>query len=380
MSPWRATTARGRWTLGTGLVLAVGGTLLRYPVPAALGVVLALLVAVEVAAVLRRPDVEVRRTVDPLVVVRQQACTGHLRLAGARTTLVRTLAQESIDGHLTDPVHVDPSGAETTYAIPTHRRGLVDVGPLRLRRVSLCGLSATTTRAGDVVRLRVLPRRVPLTELPAGRRRAAIGSGESMELGGTDLVGLHEYTLGDDLRRLHWATSARTGTLMVREDADPAQPHVLVLLDDRDEAYARADDFEEAVELAAALCRAAVEAGDPVRLRTSSGRHDVAVPGSTTRQPPPEARDLEWLLAEIDLVGDRAADASPHGGSDVAVAVTGARADTASTALAVDGALEATVCVVDDRPDAPMGAVGSTTLLRGATSDDLARLWDGRHR
>ena len=123
---------------------------------------------------------------------------------------------------------------------------------------------------------------------------------ESLELGGTDLVGLHEYTVGDDLRRLHWATSARTGTLMVREDADPAQPHVCVLLDDRQQSYAHPDDFEEAVELAAALCRVAVEAGDPLRLRTSSGRHDLTVPGSTTRHLPREGLELEWLLAEID--------------------------------------------------------------------------------
>lgn len=379
MTPWRATTPRGRWTLGSGLLLAVAGVLLRYPVVVGLGVVLATLVVVEVVAVLRRPAVDLRRTVDPLVVVRQQRCTGHLRLTGGRAGLVRTLARESIDGRLTAPTHVDPTAAETTYDIPTNRRGLVDVGPLRLRRVSLCGLSATTTDAGEVVRLRVLPRRIPLTSLPVGHRRSAVGGGDSPELGGTDLVGLHEYTVGDDLRRLHWATSARTGTLMVREDADPAQPHVHVLLDDRLEAYARPDDFEEAVELAAALCRVAAEAGDPLRFRTTSGRHDVVVPGSTTRQLLREAHELELLLAELDAGPDRLLAPAHHRGLDVAVAVTGSLADLAELTLALAGAPDATLCVVDPQPPGTPGVLGGATVLRAPGSHALARLWDGRH-
>ncbi|GAA1923066.1 DUF58 domain-containing protein [Nocardioides hwasunensis] len=366
--------------LVTGLLLAVGGVLLRYPVIAALGAFVVALVVVEVVAVLRRPDVEVHRTVDPLVVVRQDPCVGHLRLAGGRAGLVRTLAQESIDGVLTAPTHVDPRGAETTYDIATNRRGLLEVGPLRLQRVSLCGMAATTTQGGDVVRLRVLPRRIPLASLPPGHRRAATGGGDSLELGGTDLVGLHEYAVGDDLRRLHWATSARTGTLMVREDADPAQPHVCVLLDDREESYAAGDDFEEAVELAAALCRVAGEAGDPLRFTTASGRHDVLVPGSTTRQVPREAHELELLLAEIDAAPGRELRQVHHRGLDVAVVVTGSAAELPLLALAVGEALDPTLCVVDPDPAVPSGAVGTTTVLRAPGSRTLARLWDGQVR
>ena len=42
--------------------------------------------------------------------------------------------------------------------------------------------------------------------MPAGTRRTAVGNDTAGELGGTDLVGLHEYAMGEDLRRLHWAT------------------------------------------------------------------------------------------------------------------------------------------------------------------------------
>ena len=118
MSPWRAITPRGRWIIGTGLVLAVAGALLRYPVVAGLGAILVALVAVEVVVVLRRPDVTVRRTVDPLVVVRQGRCTGHLHAAGGRTPLVRTAAQETVDGRLMPLADVDAQGGRDDLRHP----------------------------------------------------------------------------------------------------------------------------------------------------------------------------------------------------------------------------------------------------------------------
>ena len=95
------------------------------------------------------------------------------------------------------------------------------------------GLAGRRLPLGDVTEVRVVPRVLPVRGLPSGVRRGHVGADERVERGGTDLVGLREYVPGDDLRRLHWATSARTGVLMVREDADPARPHLAVVLDDR---------------------------------------------------------------------------------------------------------------------------------------------------
>ncbi|NHA01484.1 DUF58 domain-containing protein [Nocardioides sp. W3-2-3] len=152
----------------------------------------------------------------------------------ARTGLARLDVADQVDGRRV-PVAL-PRGAGDTgvgYDIPTSRRGLVDVGPLHVRRSGLTGMASRSAEAGDVLQVRVLPRRIPLAGMAPGHRRAVNAGGDAIEHGGTDLVGLHEYTVGDDLRRLHWPTSARTGTLMVREDADPSEPHLFVLLDDR---------------------------------------------------------------------------------------------------------------------------------------------------
>ena len=83
--------------------------------------------------------------------------------------------------------------------------------------------------------------------------------------------GLRPYVIGDDLRLVHWRTTARTGTLMVKKNVDTNRPQVVVLLDDRRTSYTEAGWFEEAAETAASLVEAALRTGAPVRLDWSAG-------------------------------------------------------------------------------------------------------------
>lgn len=380
----RAVTPRGRRVLALGLALVVLGLALHYPLVAGVGAALVLLVAAEVAAVVVTPDLTVRRTVSPTVVVRHQECRGRLHVTGRRRAgLARLELSDTVDGDLVPVPLPDSTRAETVsvpYTVPTPRRGLVEVGPVRLRRVGLAGMAEHTTTVGVVDQVRVLPRRLPLAGLPAGTRRTAAGSDSAWELGGTDLVGLHEYAVGDDLRRLHWATSARTGSLMVREDVDPAEPHARVVLDDRPGSYdsTSGDAFEDAVELASALCRTAQEAGHPVRFTTASGRHEVDVPGSPAGQPRREAHELEWLLAEIDLAPDDGV-AAPHGDrADVAVAVSGHLADRRDVRRLLDpgGGPTRLHLVVDPLPSVTSLDAAGVLELRGHSAAALAETWD----
>ncbi|GAW47808.1 MULTISPECIES: DUF58 domain-containing protein [unclassified Nocardioides] len=381
---WSVATARGRMTALLGLLLLVAGIGWRYPLTAGLGAVLLVVVLAEVVSVLATADVEVHREVQPSVVVRHEPCTGTLRVTGRRRRgLVRFDAMDEVDGRLVPVQLPDTAGATTvsvSYPIPTPRRGLLPVGPVHLRRYGLAGMAATSTATGRVEEVRVLPRRIPLGTMMPGHRRAPAGTDTSVEYGGTDLVGLHEYAMGDDLRRLHWATSARSGTLMVREDADPAEPHVCVLLDDRVPSYdgstSPGELFEEAVELVAALCRAAVDRGNPLRFSSLSGRHRVVVPGSPTRHPQREARDLEWLLAEIGQTVQSTVTRDAVPGLDVTVVVTGASADRHELGLLLGGSVTRVVAVVDPMPLVSAEQHAGVTLLRGASSLSLAAAWD----
>lgn len=385
---WRTLTGRGRGTAALGLVLLGAGLGFRYPVVAVLGALLVALVVAELASVLGPATVTTTREVSPRVVVRHGECRARLHVDGARRrALVRVDAVDLVDG---EPVVVDlpdagssPEARRTTttldYPVPTPRRGLVTVGPVRVRAVGLTGMAARTAGTGSVDHVRVLPRRIPVTTLPAGHRRAVTGGDDSTELGGTDLVGLHEYTIGDDLRRLHWATSARTGTLMVREDAEPSEPHVCVVLDDRAASYpgsGAAEPFEDAVELAAALCRLTLEAGHPLRFQVASRRVSVTVPGSATRHPRPEGQELELLFAEIDTTADALSIDIEHADLDLAVVVTGAGTDLAELSLALGGAPTRVVAAVDPAPVVAVEQYGGLLVVRSTDSTGLAAAWD----
>ncbi|MDO9455279.1 DUF58 domain-containing protein [Nocardioides sp.] len=366
-----------------GLLLLAAGLAWDYLLVAGLGGCLLALVVVELVAVIAARPVSVDRDIEPRVVVRQSPCEGRLLVRGRRRRgLVRLDVADRVHGALVPvvlPDHVDPDqpGARVVYPIPTPRRGLVDVGPVQVRLAGLTGMAARSTESGTVDQVRVLPRRVPVSGMMAGHRRALTGADEANELGGTDIVGLHEYAMGDDLRRLHWATSARTGTLMVREDAEPSQAHVCVLLDDRASAYLGDDGlFEEAVEIAAALCRSGVEDGIPVRLHTVSDRREVRVPGSVSRRPLQEHQDLDWLLAEIDLTSSLSRIELHSRDLDVAVAVTGPGADLRELGLALGEAPTRVLAVVDPSPLVGAHQEAGLLVLRGATSVSLAMTWD----
>lgn len=380
---WTASTGRGRGILVLGVVLLVAGLAWHYPLVTGLGGCLTALVLAELVAVLAARRVEIHRTVEPRVVLRQGRCDGRLVVRGRRRRgLVRLDVADRVGRALVPvplPERNDPDhpGGEAVYPIPTPRRGLITVGPVQVRLAGLTGMAARSIEAGSLDEVRVLPRQIPIGTLMAGHRRAVSGGDDSLEVGGTDLVGLHEYGMGDDLRRLHWATSARSGTLMVREDAEPSEPHVCVILDDRAASYlGDADLFEEAVELVAALCRTAAEAGHPLRLHTGSGRHEVVVPGSATRQPRREQRDVDWLLAEIELTGSLGRSDLDMRDLDVAVAVTGPGSDLRELGLSLGSAPTRVLAVADPSPLVGAHQESGILVLRGATSSSLAMLWD----
>lgn len=94
---------------------------------------------------------------------------------------------------------------------------------------------------------------------------------EHAQRGGEDFYTLREYQRGDDLRRVHWPSSAKTDQLMIRQLETPWQSRALVLLDVRPSVYESDEAFETAVSGAASvvthLLRSGFEAdlwsGDP---------------------------------------------------------------------------------------------------------------------
>lgn len=170
--------------------------------------------------------------------------------------------------------------------LPTPHRGVVRFGPLGLsasdplqvwKRTSLRALDATL-----VVRPRVHP--LPGlfdgrgVRIGAGRPAAALRGGPDAEV---DLVGLRPYVPGDDVRRIHWRTSARRNEPYVVQVEPPVGPATVVVVVDTRSGFCDPNRFEQVVEAAASICSAANAAGRPVRIATTAGT-DARFPATPT--------------------------------------------------------------------------------------------------
>jgi len=84
---------------------------------------------------------------------------------------------------------------------------------------------------------------------------------EHAQRGGEDFYTLREYQRGDDLRRVHWPSSAKMDQLMIRQLETPWQSRALVLLDVRSAVYESEEAFETAVSGAASVVTHLVQSG-----------------------------------------------------------------------------------------------------------------------
>jgi uncharacterized protein (DUF58 family) len=163
--------------------------------------------------------------------------------------------------------------SSVTYSVRAEVRGRYEVGPLVVRLTDPFGLCEVTRSFPGVDRLRVIPEVVPL---PAIRLAGEFtGTGESrarsVAVHGEDDAATREYRHGDDLRRVHWRSTARVGELMVRREEQPWESRATVVLDTR--AFAHRGEgpgasFEWAVSAAASIALHLRQAGWRLRLVT----------------------------------------------------------------------------------------------------------------
>ena len=173
--------------------------------------------------------------------------------------------------------------ASLRYRVPGCRRGRHVLGPLRIRLVDPFGLVLRTTAGTETAPLVVVPRVRPLGPggLAGGHGSGGGGARRSISVHGEDDVSTREYRQGDDLRKVHWRATARTGELMVRLEERPWQAQATLLLDTRARAH-----------LVAA--RNLVAGGH-------SGHGGPAGGPAGDDRPPPDS--LEWLVEAAASIG-----------------------------------------------------------------------------
>lgn len=166
--------------------------------------------------------------------------------------------------------------SSVAYTVRADVRGRYDVGPLVVRVTDPFGLCEVVRAFPTVDTLRVIPRVVPLQ--PVRLTGQFAGSGESrtrsVAVHGEDDVATREYRYGDDLRRVHWRSTARVGELMVRREEQPWESKATIVLDTRLRAHrgeGPTSSFEWTVAAAASIAVHLRQAGYRVRLVTETG-------------------------------------------------------------------------------------------------------------
>lgn len=371
---------------GVGLGLAAVTLLFTgwrwgYPELVAIGAAAGLACVAAISVIAVKPSLEVERSIAPDRVSVGESATVTLEVRNTgRFRAVNARAVDTYGGptHATRRVAVPLArlrpgkAANATYEVAAERRGVVDAGPLGIGKRDLLGLAATAGSFGDTSRLWVHPRLWNLRRTPDGLARSLEGTADKVEQGSLTFHSLREYVIGDELRHVHWRTSARIGRLMVKEHVDTSLPTVAIALDDRPESWPHPEAFEAACEAAYSILTACFRAEYHAALVPASG---AAVSGA--------GRDSYGdLLAELACDATESLDvyiarltAGRFG--DTLVWITGTEPPTLR--LAALKRAYPVVIAVHLAPDLPASAalVGGLPSLRAADGEQFAAAWDG---
>jgi uncharacterized protein (DUF58 family) len=369
--------ARGLGVLAGAVVLLGAGFRFGYPDLALLGAAAALAVLCAVGFALWRPSLRVDRVADPDRVARGEPAAMTLTVRNSSRLRAANLVAADRCGGRDVPVpllRLRP-GRDTTvsYPVPTARRGVIAVGPLHVTRSDPLELMSLSRTYGGTATVWVHPRIHLLRAVPAGMARSLDGRIDKVPHGTITFDSLREYVVGDELRRVHWRSSAKVGELMIREQLDTSEPTIVVLLDDRAAAHPQvrdgiADTFESACEAAASIVAAAVREDLPVMLHLVSGLTTGAFLDVLT-EASLQAGDLTQKIRHLrtQRLGDTLVFLTGPGG----------RAD-----LGAVSALRGPYPVVigglfGDRDAAPVSAGDGMIVIEAEDGAQFAGAWDG---
>lgn len=221
-------------------------------------------------------DLDIDVDVDPIRVTVGEPAGGSLvvRNTGRRRMLPLRVELTVGRGAASFDIPSLPSDGEhdELFVLPTSRRQIIPVGPATSVRGDPLGLTRRAIDWTQPIPLYVHPRIVRLENLGAGFLRDLEGQ-PTADLSANDVAfhTLREYVPGDDRRFVHWKTTARVGTLMVRQFVDTRRSHLALVIDTRPSSYRDADEFELAISLAGSLGVRALRDEQEVTVSTGGG-------------------------------------------------------------------------------------------------------------
>lgn len=276
-------TLRGRSFIAAGLTATLCGIVLGERDLVRIGVLVVLLPVVAALWIARAGNrIGLSRTLGATQVEVGQRAQIHLELTNVGPTTGVLLIEEQIPWALgSRPRFVIDAmrpgwSRKIDYPVQAEVRGKYQIGPLRVRigdPFGLVELHRTFTKTASLV---VIPATEPLPTI--NLLGAWTGTGDNrprpFSSGGAADVTVRDYRLGDDLRRVHWRSSAKVGELMVRREEQPWQSRCTLFIDNRARVHRGQgphSSIERAVTAAASLAVHLTAHGFQVRLVSATG-------------------------------------------------------------------------------------------------------------
>lgn len=261
---------------------------------------------------------------------------------------------------------------EEVFAIPTARRTVLTVGPVSVVRGDPLGLFERVDRRDDPVELYVHPRTVSFEGQSLGFYRDLEGLiARDLSRDDVSFHALREYVPGDDLRHVHWRSSARTGTMMVRQYEETRRSHFVLGLNRNLAEYRDDDEFELAVSAAGTLGLRAVRDSREVDLRVQG----YTVTAETGKRLLDSLSALESMRARGNGISQLAVGlAASLPAASVAVLLTGSRTSTATLRSACSRlpfGVRSLAIVADIGAAPTLRRIAETDVVRVGALEDL---------
>lgn len=341
---WWPLTVRGAGAVALAVAAFVLARLLRTPELVYVGALLVMILVVSLLTVrLARGSESVARTFTPDAPHAGDRLEVHLELT-ARRALPQSVGRwvdtvpAAFEGQsggvlpaMPAAVGSDRSRARLSYPLRAERRGVHEIGPLRIVSIDPFGLVRRARTIRGTTTITVAPRVADLAALtdPPGEAAGSMHS-TTNDLGqGTDNLVPRAYLPGDSMRRIHWRASARRDTLMVRQEEKETTPEASVVLDLAAARWPAAaatpgadPGFEAAVSAAASVTARLLQEGYRVRVIDAAGT-ELAAPLDGEDAGALERLTIGWATLSVRADADGAVSSTPSEATGPLVFLTG---------------------------------------------------------
>lgn len=228
------------------------------------------LVLLSIRYTLGRAEFQVDAAVEPQWVQRNETASARFAVSSASGRNLRSgvmleipvsLSRRLVTRHERQ-IPATSKGSTMTIDIdlPTAKRGVVVVGPVRTVRGDPLGLLRREMSWSEAVELVITPDTVPIGNIGAGLLRDLEGqSTNDRSVSDVAFHSLREYVTGDDLRHVHAFTSARFGRPMVRQFVDTRTARLSIVVSGHVADYESEAEFETALSIGGSVAVRGVE-------------------------------------------------------------------------------------------------------------------------